>query len=47
MPANNVEGKQPFPQPRISEKKWSKELEAAVYEKWKKEEPYRFDAGAN
>lgn len=46
MTANNVEGKQSFPQPAISEKKWSKELEAVVYEKWKKEEPYRFDPAA-
>ncbi len=46
MTANDAEGKQPFPQPSISERKWSKELEKDVYEKWKKEEPYRFNAAA-
>lgn len=44
MTANDAEGKQSFPQPRISEKKWSKELEKDVYEKWKKDEPYKFDS---
>ena len=46
MTANDDEGKQSFPQPRISEKKWSKELEKDVYEKWKQEEPYKFNAAA-
>ena len=46
MTANDDEGKQSFPQPAISEKKWSKELEKDVYEKWKKEEPYRFNPAA-
>lgn len=44
MTADDVKGEKSFPQPRISEKKWSKELERGVYEKWRKEEPYRFDA---
>ncbi len=44
MTANDVKGERSFPQPRISEKKWSKELERGVYEKWKSEEPYRFGA---
>ncbi len=47
MTANDDEGKQSFPQPRISEKKWSKELERDVYEKWKTEEPYKFDQKAS
>lgn len=46
MTANDAEGKQPFPQPRISEKKWSKELERDVYEKWKTEELYKFNPNA-
>src|SRR3990167_3335461 len=36
-----------FPEPSIKESKWSKELEKDVYEKWKAEEPYRFDTGSN
>lgn len=46
MTANDVEGAKPFPQPRISEKKWSKELEQGVYEKWKKDETYKFNPKA-
>ena len=30
-------------EPKLKEKQWSKELEKPIYEKWKKEEPYRFD----
>ncbi|MBI2143668.1 valine--tRNA ligase [Candidatus Woesearchaeota archaeon] len=44
MTADDVKDEKSFPQPSISEKKWSRELELAVYEKWKAEEPYRFNA---
>ena len=46
MTADDVEGKQSFPQPSISEKKWSKELERDVYEKWKKDGTYAFNPKA-
>jgi len=44
MTANDAKGEKPFPQPAISEKRWGKELEQGVYEKWKESEPYKFDA---
>jgi valyl-tRNA synthetase len=30
-------------EPKLKEKTWSKELEKPIYEKWKKESPYKFD----
>jgi valyl-tRNA synthetase len=46
MTANNAEGKQSFPQPAISEKRWTKDLEKDTYEHWKKTEPYKFDVNS-
>ncbi len=42
-----TEASKKFPEPSIKEAKWSKELEKGVYEKWKADEPYRFDSGSS
>ncbi len=47
MTADDVKGEKSFPQPAISEKKWSRELERDVYEKWRQTEPYKFDSSVS
>ena len=47
LPSKTKMTEKTFPQPAISDKRWTKELEKDVYEHWKQTEVYKFDAASS